>query len=137
MPEDSSVNRGVRELRVAITVADVDAAVRFFRDELGIAERRIDWENRGRLALLDVDHATIEIIDEVQAAYIDEVEVGRRVAGPIRLAVHVGDTAATTDRIRAAGWILVGDPSTMPWGSVNARAIGPGGIQLTIWSEPD
>jgi len=137
VPEQSRVNGGVRELRVAITVADVDAALRFFRDELGIAERRIDWQNMGRLALLDVDHATLEIIDEVQAAYIDEVEVGRRVAGRIRLGFHVDDTTATTARIRAIGGDILGDPSTMPWGSLNARVIGPGGIQLTIWSEPN
>src|SRR5947207_2828952 len=86
--------RAVSELRVAITVPDFDASVRFLRDVLGIAERRIDWKNKGRLALLDVAHATIEIIDETQAAYIDEMEVGRRVSGPIRLALHVADNTA-------------------------------------------
>jgi len=129
--------RAVSELRVAITVPDFDASVRFLRDVLGIAERRIDWKNKGRLALLDVAHATIEIIDETQAAYIDEMEVGRRVSGPIRLALHVADSTATAERVRAAGGAILGEPSTMPWGSVNARLVGPARVQLTIWSEPE
>ena len=136
MTHVSGGGRAVRELRVAITVPDFQAAIAYFRDQLGIAERQVDWQNAGRLALLDVGHATIEIIDEVQAGYVDEVEVGRRVSGPIQLAVHVPDTAATTELIRAGGGHVLHGPATMPWGSVNARVVGPAGIQLTIWSEP-
>jgi hypothetical protein len=46
--------------------------------------------------VLAAGRATIELIDRDQAALIDQVEVGERVAGPVRLAFQVPDTQAMT-----------------------------------------
>ena len=45
--------------------------------------------------VLAAGRATIELFNTAQAELIDEIEVGRRVAGPIRVALQVDDSAAT------------------------------------------
>lgn len=62
----------------------------------------------------------------------------RRAAGHIRVAFAVGDTAAATARLAAAGAEVIAGPTATPWQSVNARLQGPAGLQLTLFSElPD
>jgi methylmalonyl-CoA/ethylmalonyl-CoA epimerase len=76
----------VRELRFALTVDDFDAALAFYRDALGLPQVA-DWSSRdGRVVVLEAGRATIELLDEPQAALVDDIEVGRRVAGRVRLA---------------------------------------------------
>lgn len=74
------------EMRLVLTVDDFEQAVAFFRDRLGLNQLAV-WQNDGGHAvLLDAGRATLEIFDEAQARAIDEVEVGRRVAGEVRVA---------------------------------------------------
>jgi catechol 2,3-dioxygenase-like lactoylglutathione lyase family enzyme len=62
---------GVKELRVALTVQDFDAALRFYRDALGL-EQVADWtSDGGRVVVLSAGRATLELLDEAQAATID------------------------------------------------------------------
>ncbi|HEY1279532.1 MAG TPA: VOC family protein, partial [Acidimicrobiales bacterium] len=97
----------VRQLRLVVTAADYDAALRFYRDVLGMDEAEAVSSPGGRIAILDAGRATLEVVDEAHARYIDDVEVGRRVAGHIRVAFEVDDSAATTTALTAAGAELV------------------------------
>src|SRR5437764_1195107 len=83
------------ELRLVLTVDDFDEALAFYRDALGLPVLHA-WPTEGdaRIMLLDGGHATLELVNEAQAAAIDEIEVGRRVAGPVRLAFEVDDSEA-------------------------------------------
>lgn len=122
------------EVRLVLTVADLDAALALYRDALGLDELE-SWENDGgRAVLLGAGRATIELFDEAQAEAIDRIEVGRRVSGPVRIAIEVGDSAAAADRAVSAGAELVAEPVTTPWGDVNARVETPGGMQLTLFT---
>src|SRR5215831_7874499 len=125
----------VRQLRLVVTAADYDAALRFYRDVLGMEEAEAVSSPGGRIAILDAGRATLEVVDEAHARYIDDLEVGRRVAGHIRVAFEVDDSAATTTALAAAGAELVAPPTRTPWDSLNARLEGPAGLQLTLFSE--
>ena len=128
---------GTRELRLVVTVPDYAAAVHFYRDVLGLRqEASFRDDNGGQATLLHAGRATIELADSAHAEAIDILEVGRPVAGPIRIAFEVADAHATADRLVAAGATLMAAPVVTPWGSRNARLTGPGGQQLTVWS-PD
>lgn len=122
-------------MRVVVTVADYDDALRFYRDVLGLREEAAFSEEGGRVAILDAGRATLELADLAHAAFVDKVEVGRRVAGRIRIAFEVDDARAATDAVAAAGAKVIAAPTTTPWRSLNSRLDAPGGLQLTLFEE--
>ena len=125
----------VRQLRLVVTAPDYDAALAFYRDVLGLPERESYHSPDGRVTILDAGRATLEIADPAQAEFIDRVEVGRRVAGPIRVAFEVDDAAATTRTLAAAGASVLAEPTRTPWDSLNSRLDAPAGLQLTLFQE--
>lgn len=131
-PEDHPVT----ELRLALTVEDWAAAVTFYRDALGLPQLADFSSDAGRVVLLDAGRATLELFDADQAALVDGLEVGRRVAPAIRVALRVPDAEATTRRLAEAGADVVAEPTATPWGSRNARLDGPG-LHLTVFSGGD
>ena len=124
---------GVREMRLVVTAEDYDEALRFYRDVLGLRELGSFDDGGGHVAILDAGRATLELSDVAHAEHIDRIEVGRRVAGHIRVAFEVADAAASTDRLVAAGATLVAPPVETPWRSLNSRLEGPAGLQLTLF----
>ena len=128
----------IRQLRLVVTAEDHAGAVAFYRDVLGMGQLAV-WASPdgGQVTLLDAGRATLEITDPTNAAFVDEVEVGRRVAGHIRVALEVDDSRAATSSAVAAGAELVAGPTETPWRSLNARLAGPGGLQLTLFEELD
>jgi lactoylglutathione lyase len=108
--------------------------VRFYRDVLGL-EQIADWSSDdGCVVVLEAGRATLELLDERQAAYVDRIEAGHRVAGPVRLALQVRDSESTARRLIEAGAEEVAPPLTPPWGGRNARLQAPGGLQLTLFT---
>ena len=119
-----------------MTAPDYDTALRFYRDVLGLTESGSYTSPAGdRVTILDAGTATLELAEPGYAAYIDEVEVGRRVAGPVRVAFEVDDCRAVTDRLAAAGAEIIAPPTGTPWDSLNSRLSGPAGLQLTVFAE--
>jgi len=123
-----------RELRLAVTADDYDDALRFYRDVLGLTEEATYTHDGARVTILHAGRATLELAEPAYAEHIDEVEVGRRVAGHVRVAFEVGDPHAVTRRLADAGASVVAEPVLTPWGSVNARLDGPAGLHLTVFS---
>lgn len=132
MPDPSPVH----EMRLVVTADDYDAALHFYRDVLGLPERAAFVSPGGRVAILEAGRATLEIADPGQAAYIDDVEVGHRVAGHLRLAFEVDDSTATANALVAAGATLIAGATRTPWNTDNARLDAPAGLQLTLFSDP-
>ena len=132
----------VLQLRLVLEADDLDAAVAFYRDVLGLPEREsFDGPDGARVVILEVPTATLELANPAQVAFIDDVEVGRPVAHPfpltVRVAFEVPDAAAASDRLEAAGTEVVAAPTETPWRSLNARFEAPGGMQLTVFEELD
>jgi lactoylglutathione lyase len=122
------------ELRLVVTAPDYDDALRFYRDVLGLPERAAFGSEGGRVTILEAGRATLELADPAHAAFIDEVEVGRRVAGHVRVAFAVADSVAATAALAEGGATVIAEPTPTPWGSLNARLEAPGGLQLTLFS---
>jgi lactoylglutathione lyase len=125
----------VHQLRLVVTVEDYDDALHFYRDVLRLPEREAFASQGGRVTLLETGRATLELADPRQAEFIDEVEVGRRVAGHVRVAFQVDDTPAVTAELAAAGAHVLAEPTRTPWNSLNARLAAPAGLQLTLFTE--
>src|SRR5688572_15293674 len=125
----------VHELRLVVTAPDYDEALAFYRDVLGLREQLSYSSPDGRVTILEAGRATLELTDPPHAAYIDEVEVGRRVAGHIRVAFEVDDSSAVTRELAAEGAEVIAEPTRTPWNSLNARLSAPAGLQLTLFTE--
>ncbi|MER6677354.1 VOC family protein [Streptomyces sp. NPDC000983] len=125
----------VRELRLVVTAEDYDAALHFYRDVLGLPERAAFSSPGGRVSILEAGRATLELTDPRHAEYIDDVEVGRRVAGHVRVAFEVPDSESATRRLAEAGAEVVAEPTRTPWNSLNSRLRAPAALQLTLFTE--
>ncbi len=127
----------VLELRVAITTADFNRLVSFYRVGLGLHPSQ-EWPgDQGRAVVLDLGRATLEIFDEKQAQTIDQIEVGHPTSGRIRFALQVPDLDAAIERLRAHGATMVHPPVRTPWGDLNARFEDPDGMQITLYQPVD
>lgn len=130
----------VLQLRLVLETEDLDAALAFYRDTLGLPElESYQGDGGARVAILGVPTATLELANAAQVAMIDEVEVGRAVAHPfplkVRVAFEVQDAAAATTALVAGGAVQIAPPTRTPWNSLNARLEGPDGLQLTAFQE--
>src|SRR5512140_1370105 len=126
---------GPIEMRLVVTTEDYAAALRFYRDALGLREIAAFDDGAGHVAILDAGRATLELSDVPHAEHIDQLEVGRRVAGHFRVAFGVADARATTEALVTAGASLIASPVETPWRSLNSRLLAPAGIQLTLFEE--
>ena len=131
MPDEPTV----REMRLVVTATDYAEAVHFYRDVLGLPERASYSSPDGQVVILEAGRATLEIADPAQAEFIDRVEVGRRVAGHIRVAFQVADSASMARKLAANGATLIADATLTPWLDLDARLDAPAGLQLTLFSE--
>lgn len=127
----------VRELRLAVTVAEYERALAFYRDTLGLPVVEM-WDGPdGSGAVLDAGRATLELLSREQAEHVDRIEVGERVAGPVRVALEVQDSARVAEELVAAGAEALAAPVVTPWQHQNVRVRAPDGLQLTLYTVLD
>ncbi|MCS0500657.1 VOC family protein [Protaetiibacter mangrovi] len=131
-----------RQLRLVLETDDLDAAVAFYRDALGLpVQESYDGEGDARVVILGIPSATLELANRSQVEFIDRVEVGAPAAHgyplTMRVALEVADAASATEAAVAGGAELVAAPVETPWRSLNARLEGPDGVALTLFQELD
>jgi methylmalonyl-CoA/ethylmalonyl-CoA epimerase len=123
----------VKELRIILTVENLEEAIAFYRDTLGLPGSKEWQEQTGNGIILEVGRASLELIDAKHAETIDEIEVGKRVAGPVRLALHLGENFGETGKVlEAVGAIKLADVKQAPWSKVQ-RMQDPSGMQFTLF----
>jgi predicted enzyme related to lactoylglutathione lyase len=134
----SSHGGKVRQLRLVVHAEDYEAALRFYRDVIGMpVQEAYAGDGGAQVSILDAGRATLELSNTAQVEMIDEVEVGRRVAPHFRVALEVDDAEQVTAEAVAAGAELIAPPTETPWRSLNARLAAPAGVQLTLFQELD
>lgn len=121
------------ELRIILTVENLEEMIGFYRDALGLETSKEWHELTGNGIILDAGRASLELIDSRHAEKIDEIEVGGRIAGSVRLAFKVGDFIATAgDTLVGAGAAKLADVKQAPWSRVQ-RMQDPSGMQFTLF----
>ena len=127
----------VRQLRLVVEADDFEEAVAFYRDTLGLpVELDLESEGGAHVMILDAGRATLELSNQAQVSYIDDVEVGRRVAPRMRVAFEVDDAVAVTEELAGGGAELIAPPTRTPWDSINSRLAAPADLQITVFEEP-
>jgi catechol 2,3-dioxygenase-like lactoylglutathione lyase family enzyme len=131
----------VSQLRLVLETDDLDAALAFYRDVVGLTEREAYSEEDGaRVHILEIPSATLELANPQQVRFIDRVEAGvegvaHRYPLTVRIAFEVPDAAAADEAWQAGGATAVAAPTETPWRSLNARLEAPGGMQVTAFQE--
>jgi methylmalonyl-CoA epimerase len=106
---------------VGIVVADLDASIRTYRDQLGfeLIERIAIPEQLVEAAFLDAHNGTIELIAPTDEASGTARYLANRGEGTHHICFEVKDIAATLDQLRAEGLRLVDElPRRGPHGLV-------------------
>jgi lactoylglutathione lyase len=125
-----------RELRFCVVVEDYEAAVRLYRDVLGL-EVQLDLDGEGgRGVILEVPEATLGLVDPEHGEMVDEVEVGRPLGERVRIAVRIDDLDDAAREVIEAGSEPLAGPVETPWGDRNQRFRGADGLQLTLFRSP-
>lgn len=123
----------VKELRIILTVDNLEKVVKFYQETLGLEVSKEWHESTGSGIILTAGLASLELIDKNHAATIDAIEVGRRVAGPVRIALNIGDNIEEVGKtLEIAGAIKIAEVKQAPWSKVQ-RLKDPGGMQLTLF----
>jgi predicted enzyme related to lactoylglutathione lyase len=123
----------VKELRIILTVDNLDEIIQFYRDTAGLKVSK-EWNDEGGHGIiLEAGKASLELIDKKDAASIDEIEVGRRIAGPVRLALNIGENIEdASEKFIASGATAMADIKQAPWSKVR-RLQDPSGMQFTLF----
>lgn len=131
-----SESKRVRQMRLVVHAEDLEEAVSFYRDSLGLEESLVvESANGARVVVLEAGRATLELVNSAQREFIDEIEVGRSVSRSIRLAFEVENSQLATDCLVEAGAHLVAQPTETPWHSLNSRLEAPAGLQLILFQQ--
>ena len=98
----ASTPPAVRQLRLVVQVDDLDAALRFYRDALGLTERAaFEGDGDARVAILEAGVATLELANPAQVRMIDGLETDGDTSDLLRVA-QTGRSGRAADRGRQA-----------------------------------
>ena len=123
----------VKELRIILTVDNLDEIIRFYREVAGLQVSKEWHETTGNGIILEAGKASLELVDHKHAANIDEIEVGRQTAGPVRLALNIGENiAVASEKFTEGGAVALADIKQAPWSKVQ-RLQDPSGMQFTLF----
>jgi lactoylglutathione lyase len=104
-----------------ITVADLPASLRFYRDRLGFAQT-YRFPPEGDPVFVTLRLGT------------SELGLGAGEAAGFELCVYADDCDAAVDELRAAGTTIIDEPADQPWGERMARLIDPAGHRILLLS---
>jgi methylmalonyl-CoA/ethylmalonyl-CoA epimerase len=123
----------VKELRIILTVDNLEEIIKFYRESAGLQTSKEWHDATGNGIILEAGKASLELIDKNHAARIDDIEVGKRVAGPVRLALNIGQNIEEASEILiSAGAANLAAIRQAPWSKV-IRLEDPSGMQLTLF----
>ena len=117
----------VRQLRVVLVVADLEAAVRYYRDTLGLGETGAFAGPEGaQVVILEAGRATLELANPAQARFIAALQIGYLLVGIRAAGLAAGPMAgfdpAGVDaeffpegRFKSLAVVNLGHPGEKPW----------------------
>ncbi len=94
---------------IGIAVRNLDEAVKFYRDVLGLELVRVEEvpEERVRIAMFRVGEAYIELLEGTDPESAISKFIERRGEGIHHIAIHVDDVDAKTEELKSRGVALV------------------------------
>jgi catechol 2,3-dioxygenase-like lactoylglutathione lyase family enzyme len=123
----------VKELRIILTVENLDEIIHFYREVAGLKVSKEWHDTTGNGIILEAGKASLELIDQRDAVEIDQIEVGKRIAGTVRLALNIGENIEQASKtFIEGGAIPLAEIKQAPWSKVR-RLQDPAGMQFTLF----
>ena len=123
---------------IAEVVDDVDAAVSFYRDVLGLS---VEHEEGSRYATVEIAgalHFSIWSRAAAAEATFGDEEAADRIPLGFSVEFEADSVSSATDAIRERGWQIVQMPRKESWGQTTSRFMLPsgmlGGFSETPWA---
>ena len=123
---------------IAEVVEDVDAAVEFYRDVLGLT---VEHQPGGRYATVEISgalHFSIWARSAAAEATFGDKDAADRIPLGFSVEFEVDSVTDATDAIGERGWQVVQPPKTESWGQSTSRFMLPsgmlGGFSETPWA---
>jgi lactoylglutathione lyase len=104
-----------------ITVADLPAALAFYRDAMGF-QQVYRFPPEGEPVFVTLKLGT------------SELGIGAEATAGFELCVYADDCDAAAATLREAGAELVEEPTDQPWGERSARLVDPAGHKILLLS---
>ena len=126
----------VKELRIILTVDNLNELISFYANTLNLPVSKEWHEATGNGIILEAGKASLELVDSNHAATIDDIEVGKRTAGPVRLAINVGENSleSAVEECLQGGAVKLAEIAHAPWSKV-IRLEDPSGMQFTLFEK--
>jgi uncharacterized protein YbjT (DUF2867 family)/predicted enzyme related to lactoylglutathione lyase len=115
-------------LRIEIFPADLDATAAFYTDVLGFRVTRD--ERAADVPYLGLERGRIRIGAVARPEPPDRAP--RRPPTGVEIVLEVADVEAERDRVRRAGWPIVEDIASQPWGLRDFRLLDPSGYYVRL-----
>lgn len=133
LPSKSS---NMKELRLILTVDNLDEIIDFYKNHVGLKES-LSWdEPTGKGIILEAGKASLELIDRKHKNFIDKMEVGKEgVSGDVRIALNFGaEMPEKAKQLLQNGAKQIGQLSQAPWSKI-MRIEDPAGMQISLFEK--
>ncbi len=106
---------------IAEIVEDVDAAVKFYRDVLGLTVKRDADSGYATIELPGILHFGIWSRADAAESVFGDAKATDRIPLGFTLGFEVDDVSAASEAMKSAGWKLAQAPKKEPWDQITSR----------------
>ena len=122
---------------IAEIVDDIEAAVRFYRDVLGLTVQHEDGGGYAQVEIEGILHFGLwNRLAAAEATFGDPGEA-RRVPLGFTLGFEVDDAKTASEAATAKGWPIAQPPRTEPWGQTTSRFFSASGMLCEFSETPN
>src|SRR5260370_42656121 len=128
--------RNVKIDRVGIAVRSIDDALRFYRDQVGLAAgaRETVPQEKVHAAMLPLGESRIELLEASQPDSVIAKFIEKRGEGLHHVAIQVPDLKAAVERLKSSGARLLNEPRAGAGGHIYVfvHPSSTGGVLLEL-----
>jgi catechol 2,3-dioxygenase-like lactoylglutathione lyase family enzyme len=115
---------------------DMDAAVGFYRDVLGLSVKHEPGSEYAKVEMGGVLHFAIWRLSAAAEATFGDPALANRIPLGFTLGLEVDEVKATSEKMTERGWDIVQPPKTEPWGQATSRFFSPTGMLCELSETP-
>ena len=122
---------------IAEIVEDIEVAVRFYRQVLGLTVRYQGGSGYAEVDVPGILHFGIWSRAQAAQATFGDSEAAHRIPLGFTIGFEVDEVAAASGAISAGGGVIEQPPKREPWGQITSRFFSPSGALCEVSETPE